>query len=127
RGPGGKYRLSGRPDLRIAAAEALQHPRELDGTSQVGAEQARAPLVEDEGNRALAAGQGVGVGGLARGAGPEDDMERGWYGAHFFPQSSGAPWRSCSPAARTTAQLDLCSRQIQRGRQQPGPRPTLGD
>src|ERR1700733_9849137 len=48
------------------SAAALHHPRKVEGTLDVGAEEARPPLVEDEGDRALAAGQGVGVGGLPR-------------------------------------------------------------
>jgi hypothetical protein len=27
----------------------------------------------------------VGAGGLPRGAGPENDIERGWHGSHFLP------------------------------------------
>lgn len=57
--------------------EALQHPLEVDGAADIGAEEALAPVVEDEGDRALAAGQGVGVGGLPCAAGSEDDVERG--------------------------------------------------
>jgi hypothetical protein len=47
----------------------------------VGAEEAHAPVVEDKGDRVLAAGQGVGVGGLPRATGPEDEVERGWHDA----------------------------------------------
>ena len=38
-------------------------------------------LVEDKGDGALAAGQGMGVGGLPRADGPEDEVERGWHDA----------------------------------------------
>ena len=132
RGPGGKHGLGGGPDQRVAAAEALHHPGELDGTLDVGAEQARTPFVEDEGDRALAAGQGVGVGGLPRGAGPEDHVERGWQGVTSSLEAREQGGGSCSPLARATAQLDLRSprassttgrRSAQGRKQAPGPRP----
>src|SRR5204863_6211584 len=77
-----------------------QHPVELEETADVGAEEARAPVVEDEGDRALAAGQGVGVGGLPRAAGPEDDVERGW---HSISLAAQRRWGSLLRRAPLTA------------------------
>src|SRR6185437_9861223 len=48
-----------------------------EGFAHVGAEEARPPLVEDEGDRAVTPSEGVGVGGLPSTAGAEDDVERG--------------------------------------------------